>query len=223
MTTDNLIGKSKLAKVVKPLILPRHMAIKRAQELKELKEKGVINDNTSGKDIKKISKDINKYSAKKDVEKLVPSYEGIDKKVKELNLTTEEKEIMNRMEKEAKVFKDYRVGDLRSRLPSPTGWRILVMPYRRKEKTKKGIILPDQALEKEHVATVCAYVLEVGPDAYKDKEKFPEGPWCKKGDWIIFGRYAGARIKIDDGELRLLNDDEILATIQKPEDILHMT
>ena len=58
-------------------------------------------------------------------------------------------------------------------------------------------------------------------EAYK--EKFPEGPWCKKGDWIIFGRYAGSRIKIDDGELRLLNDDEILATIQKPEDILHMT
>ena len=198
MTTDNLIGKSKLAKVVKPLILPRHMAIKRSQELKKIQEE---------------SKKKGKYSAKKDVEKLVQASK----------LTPEEKQAMERMEKEAKVFKDYRVGDLRSRLPQPTGWRILVMPYRRKEKTKKGIILPDQALEKEHVATVCAYVLEVGPDAYKDKEKFPEGPWCKRGDWIIFGRYAGARIKIDDGELRLLNDDEILATIQKPEDILHMT
>ena len=213
MTTDNLIGKSKLTKVIKPLILPRHMAIKRSQELKQLKEKGVINNNTSGKDIEKISKDVNKYSAKKDVEKLIQAPK----------LTPEENQTMERMEKDAKVFKDYRVGDLRSRLPQPTGWRILVMPYRRKEKTKKGIILPDQALEKEHVATVCAYVLEVGPDAYMDKEKFPEGPWCKKGDWIIFGRYAGARIKIDDGELRLLNDDEILATIQKPEDILHMT
>ena len=198
MTTDNLIGKSKLARVVKPLILPRHMAIKRSQELKKIQEE---------------SKKKGKYSAKKDVEKLVQASK----------LTPGEKEVMRRMEEEAKVFKDYRVGDLRSRLPKPTGWRILVMPYRRKEKTKKGIILPDQALEKEHVATVCAYVLEVGPDAYMDKEKFPEGPWCKKGDWIIFGRYAGARIKIDDGELRLLNDDEILATIQKPEDILHMT
>ena len=198
MTTDNLIGKSKLARVVKPLILPRHMAIKRSQELKKIQEE---------------SKKKGKYSAKKDVEKLVQASK----------LTPGEKQAMERMEKDAKVFKDYRVGDLRSRLPKPTGWRILVMPYRRKEKTKKGIILPDQTLEKEHVATVCAYVLEVGPDAYMDKEKFPEGPWCKKGDWIIFGRYAGARIKIDDGELRLLNDDEILATIQKPEDILHMT
>ena len=198
MTTDNLIGKAKLSKVLKPLILPRHMAIKRSQELKKIQEE---------------SKKKGKYSAEKDVEKLIQASK----------LTPEENQTMERMEKEAKIFKDYRVGDLRSRLPKPTGWRILVMPYRRKEKTKKGIILPDQALEKEHVATVCAYVLEVGPDAYMDKEKFPEGPWCKKGDWIIFGRYAGARIKIDDGELRLLNDDEILATIQKPEDILHMT
>ena len=62
MTTDNLIGKSKITKVGRPLILPRHMAVKRAQELKQLKEKGVINNNTSGKDIEKISKDVNKYS-----------------------------------------------------------------------------------------------------------------------------------------------------------------
>ena len=198
MTTDNLIGKAKLTKVSKPLYIPQHIAVKRAQELKKVQEE---------------SKKKGEYSAEKDVEKLIQGYK----------ITPEENKTMERMEKDAKVFKDYRVGDLRSRLPQPTGWRILVMPYKRKEKTKKGIILPDQALEKEHVATVCAYVLEVGPDAYMDKEKFPEGSWCKKGDWIIFGRYAGARIKIDDGELRLLNDDEILATIQKPEDILHMT
>ena len=54
-----------------------------------------------------------------------------------------------------------------------------------------------------------------------DKEKFPEGAWCKKGDWVIFARYAGSRIQIDGGEVRLLNDDEVLATIDNPEDILH--
>jgi chaperonin GroES len=198
MTTDNLIGKAKITKVGRPLILPRHMAVKRAQELKSIQEE---------------SKKKGKYSAKKDVEKLVQAQK----------LTTEEKKTMQRMEAEAKVLKEHRMGDLKARLPKPTGWRVLVMPYKRKEKTKKGIILPDEALEKERVATVCAYVLEVGPDAYGDKERFSEGPWCKKGDWIIFGRYAGARIKIDDGELRLLNDDEVLATIQNPEDILHMT
>ena len=59
-----------------------------------------------------------------------------------------------------------------------------------------------------------------GPHCY-DKEKFPEGPWCKKGDWVIFARYAGSRIQIDGGEVRMLNDDEVLATIDNPEDILH--
>ena len=61
----------------------------------------------------------------------------------------------------------------------------------------------------------------MGPDCYGDKEKFPEGPWCKKGDCVIFARYAGSRIQIDGGEVRLLNDDEVLATIDNPEDILH--
>ena len=61
-----------------------------------------------------------------------------------------------------------------------------------------------------------------GPLAYKDKEKFGDSePWCKEGDWVIFGRYAGSRFKIDGGEVRLLNDDEILATINNPEDIIH--
>ena len=53
------------------------------------------------------------------------------------------------------------------------------------------------------------------------RKKAPEGPWCKKGDWVIFARYAGSRIQIDGGEVRLLNDDEILATIENPEDIFH--
>ncbi len=56
----------------------------------------------------------------------------------------------------------------------------------------------------------------MGPHCY-DKERFPEGPWAKKGDWIIFARYAGSRIKIDGGEIRLLNDDEVLATVDNPE------
>ena len=62
----------------------------------------------------------------------------------------------------------------------------------------------------------------VGPDAYKDTNRFPEGPWCKEKDWVIFGRYAGSRLSIEGGEIRILNDDEILATIENPEDILHL-
>ena len=112
--------------------------------------------------------------------------------------------------------------NLVDRLPQPTGWRILVLPYQGTGKTKGGVLLADETVEMHQVATVCGYVLRMGPDAYKDKDKFLEGPWCKEKDWVIFGRYAGSRLKIEGGEIRLLNDDEILATISNPEDILHL-
>ena len=107
-----------------------------------------------------------------------------------------------------------------SKVPKPTGWRLVVLPYRGVGKTKGGVLLTDKAVEEQQIASVCALVLEVGPDAYADKEKFPNGPWCKKGDWVIIARYAGSRIKIEGGELRILNDDEILGTVDSPEDIL---
>ena len=106
-------------------------------------------------------------------------------------------------------------------LPKPTGWRILVLPYKAKEKTKGGIILSDKTVTESQIATNCGLVLDMGSDAYNDKDKFPNGPWCKKKDWVLFARYAGSRIYIDGGELRILNDDEILGTIEAPEDILH--
>ena len=108
-----------------------------------------------------------------------------------------------------------------SKLPKPTGWRLLVLPFKMKEKTKGGILITDDVIERSQVASTCGLVLEVGPDAYRDKERFPEGPWCKKGSWVIFARYAGSRMKIDGGEVRLLNDDEVLATVENPEDIFH--
>ena len=113
-------------------------------------------------------------------------------------------------------------GTVKDRIPKPTGWRIVLLPYRGAEKSKGGILLSDQTREKQQITTVCAYVLAVGPLAYKDEAKFPEGAWCKEGDWIIFGRYAGARVGLDGGEIRIINDDEVLAVINKPEDILHM-
>ena len=129
---------------------------------------------------------------------------------------------------EAYVTPDERIldperldADSLTRLPKPTGWRLLILPYRGKGKTESGVIIPDAVIARESVATVCGYVLKAGPLAYKDTEKFPEGPWCNEKDWVIFGRYAGARFKIDGGEVRVLNDDEVIAVIQEPEDILH--
>ena len=125
--------------------------------------------------------------------------------------------------KETKVIDPNNLpASIKDRLPQPTGWRILVLPYQGTGKTKGGILLADETVEMHQVATVCGYVLRMGPDAYKDKDKFSEGPWCKEKDWVIFGRYAGSRLKIEGGEIRLLNDDEILATISNPEDILHL-
>jgi len=117
----------------------------------------------------------------------------------------------------------------KEKLPEPSGWRILILPYRGKGKTAGGIYIPDATVDREALATVCGYVVKVGPLAYKDPIKFgnPNAPtenwepWCKEGDWVIFGRYAGSRFKIEGGEVRLLNDDEILATINNPEDIIH--
>ena len=109
----------------------------------------------------------------------------------------------------------------KSQLPAPSGWRLLVLPFTPKEKTKGGILIAQEALDKLRIATNCGYVLKMGPLTYHDKEKFPTGPWCKKGDWVIFARYAGSRLPIEGGEVRILNDDEILGTIKDPESVLH--
>ena len=105
------------------------------------------------------------------------------------------------------------------KLPKPTGYRIMILPFSQKPTTKGGIALSDTYLEKERLGTNVGFVVSLGPDAYKDESKFPNGAWCQERDWVIFGRYAGARIKIDGGDLRLLNDDEVLAVVNNPEDV----
>jgi len=113
---------------------------------------------------------------------------------------------------------------LLERLPQPTGWRVLVMPYQGKAKTASGLYIPDEVRERESVATVVAYVMKLGPLAYKDPDKFgpnPE-PWCEEGQWVCIGRYSGSRFKIDGGEVRIINDDEVIATLLEPDDIKHV-
>ena len=107
------------------------------------------------------------------------------------------------------------------RLPNPTGWRLLVMPFKVKEKTEGGIIIAQEALDRARVATQAGYVLKMGDLCYNDKERYPTGPWCKEKDWVVFARYAGSRMEIEGGEIRMLNDDEILGTIEDPKDLIH--
>ena len=105
----------------------------------------------------------------------------------------------------------------KAKLPKPTGWRMLVLPFRMDEKTKGGVLLGQETIERQQVASQCGNVLAMGPQCYMDKERYPNGPWCKVGDWVIFARYAGSRIQIEGGEIRLLNEDEILATVKNPD------
>ena len=111
---------------------------------------------------------------------------------------------------------------LLERMPNPTGWRMLILPYRGKAKTQGGVYLPDKIVDDGQLTTVVGYVMKQGPLCYKDEKKFPNGPWCEQGDWVIFARYAGSRFKIEGGEVRILNDDEILAVISDPEDIISL-
>ena len=122
---------------------------------------------------------------------------------------------------EPKRVDETNVGSIKDELPQPSGWRLLVLPFTPKEKTKGGIIIAQESLDKARIATNCGYVVKMGPMAYGDKGKFPTGPWCKQGDWVIFARYAGSRLPIEGGEVRILNDDEDLGTIKDPESVLH--
>jgi len=106
------------------------------------------------------------------------------------------------------------------KVPNPTGYRITLFPLKLESKTKSGLYLTDETVQESQLTTNICKVLKMGPECYKDKEKFPSGPWCKVDDWVLITRYAGSRIRIDGGELRIINDDEILAVIDDPRDIL---
>ena len=99
------------------------------------------------------------------------------------------------------------------RLPQPTGYRMLIIPFYPSEKTKGGLYVPDAVRDREAFATVAAYVV---------KQKFPNGPWCNEKDWVLIGRYAGNRFKVEGLEVRVINDDNIIATILDPKDISYV-
>lgn len=127
----------------------------------------------------------------------------------------------NKYEAEDKKAKEAPTKTNLEKLPNPTGWRILVMPFQVKEKSEGGIIIAQETLDRARAAVQVGYVLKMGPLCYEDKDKYPTGPWCAEKDWVIFARYAGSRMEIDGGEIRMLNDDEVLGTIDDPKDLIH--
>ena len=146
------------------------------------------------------------------------------KEVPKTRLALEEKYKEETKKEEVETKKrvdETNVESIQDQLPTPSGWRLLVLPFTPKDKTKGGIIVAQETLDRLRIAVNCGYVLKMGPEAYKDKDKFPSGAWCKEKDWVIFARYAGSRLPIDGGEVRILNDDEVLGTIKDPESVLH--
>ncbi len=120
-------------------------------------------------------------------------------------MMTKSHALENKYKEEDEQVKEETQSTSLEKLPNPTGWRLLVMPFKVKEETKGGIIIAQETLDRARVATQVGYVLKMGDLCYQDKEKFSTGPWCKEKDWVIFARYAGSRMEIDGGEIRMLN------------------
>ena len=104
-------------------------------------------------------------------------------------------------------------------LTEPVGFRILIAIPEKEEKTEGGVLLPEDTRKREEAASMVGMVLKMGPDAYKDVERFPSGPWCKEGDFILMRSYSGTRINVHGQEFRVINDDSVEAVVEEPRGI----
>lgn len=104
-------------------------------------------------------------------------------------------------------------------LPEPVGYHILVALPEADEKYESGLIKADETRRYEEVLATVFFVVALGPDCYKDEKKFPNGPWCKQGDFILARPNSGTRLKIHGKEFRLINDDTVEAVVQDPRGI----
>jgi len=102
------------------------------------------------------------------------------------------------------------------KLPEPKGYKLLIAIPKLDEKTDGGVIIPDKLKGMEEVASIIGLVIGMGPSCYKDKDKFPDGPYCKEGDFVIFRSYSGTRFKFKGEEFRLINDDTVEAVVDDP-------
>jgi co-chaperonin GroES (HSP10) len=106
-----------------------------------------------------------------------------------------------------------------SQLPKPQGYRILCAIPEAEEAFDSGIIKSDETRRHDELLTAVLFVVDLGPDCYTDKTRFPNGPWCKKGDFILVRPNAGTRLVIHDREFRIINDDSVEAVVEDPRGI----
>lgn len=106
-----------------------------------------------------------------------------------------------------------------TQLPTPSGYRILCSIPEINKTFNSGLIKADVTLQNEELLTTVLFVIKMGPDCYGDKTRFPSGPWCKEGDFILVRPHAGTRVKIHGIEFRVINDDAVEATVEDPRGI----
>ena len=106
-----------------------------------------------------------------------------------------------------------------AQLPKPSGYRILCAIPEQEKALESGIIMADEYLKREELLTTVLFVVELGPDCYLDTARFPNGPWCKQGDFILVRPNAGTRVVIHEREFRIINDDSVEAVVQDPRGI----
>ncbi len=104
-------------------------------------------------------------------------------------------------------------------LPDPSGYRILCGIPNIEEQYESGILKSDLTLQHEELLTTVLFVVKMGPDCYKDAARFPSGPWCQEGDFILVRPHAGTRLKIHGREFRIINDDSVEGVVEDPRGI----
>src|SRR5262245_18040388 len=105
----------------------------------------------------------------------------------------------------------------------PTGFRLLIRLQAVSRRTDAGIYKTDRTVDAEQLTCVIGEIVAIGPDAYKDEKRYPSGPWCKLGDWVLFREFAGRRLILGEPgkerEYRILHDDLVEAVVRKPEEV----
>jgi co-chaperonin GroES (HSP10) len=106
--------------------------------------------------------------------------------------------------------------ELQAKRPEPKGFKVLIAVPELDGKTEGGVIMPDALKSMEETASIIGFVIKTGPEAYTDKERFPSGPYCEEGDFVIFRSYSGTRFKVMGKEFRIINDDTVEAVVEDP-------
>lgn len=114
---------------------------------------------------------------------------------------------------------DKKAEEKAKQLPKPSGYRILCAIPEAEDTFESGLLKSEETMRHDELLTTVLFVVDMGPDCYKDTTRFPNGPWCKQGDFVLVRPHAGTRLIIHDREFRIINDDSVEAVVEDPRGI----